>query len=478
MAQRNLLNRVFGRQEPAADTVDPKKAELLSKYSLEYIEYAIEFEQTLSSLESQLHESDNAREIIKLAMAKACEFYGGDWVGFLEVDMELKIWAPYTWHNINPIDHTLELIHEFESVEILYRWITAMRDNTAIIVPDVKEIKDEYPDEYDVYKRLNADSVIAVPVTPRPTGFLVIRNPTRYLTRSSMLQMLAFVVLAIINEMKLMDSLRMKISPENIDNDTDIIVNLLGSMEIHTLQGVLKESDIKSQKIVRLIAYMILNRNRSIPPREIAEAIWPEEALDIETIGNNMRGLLFRLRQYFSMISPHTLIESTPNGYRINPNLNITTDYDQFDKYCNTALSAVSISDRIDMFKQALKLYKEKMLDSADGEHWLLLHSNHYSLRYIGMVNDMLKILADLEDFDDLHKYASISLEIDPTNMNAYYWLIYAMIHLGASEMARSEYEMAKRYLTEDEYKELVAMLRKIKDVTTSELFHTRDIIT
>ena len=47
------------------------------------------------------------------------------------------------------------------------------------IDPNIEEIKDEYPDEYDVYKRLNADSVIAVPVTPRPTGFLVIRNPTR-----------------------------------------------------------------------------------------------------------------------------------------------------------------------------------------------------------------------------------------------------------------------------------------------------------
>lgn len=293
-----------------------------------------------------------------------------------------------------------------------------------------------------------------------------------------MLQMLAFVVLAIINEMKLMDSLRLKVSPENIDNDTDIIVNMFGSMEIHTLQGVLKESDIKSQKIVRLIAYMIINRNRSIPPREIAEAIWPEEALDIETIGNNMRGLLFRLRQYFSMISPHTLIESTPNGYRINPKLNVSTDYEQYDTYCNAALAAVSISDRVDMFKQAIKLYRGKMLNSADGEHWLLLNSNHYSLRYIGVVNDMLKILAELKDFDDLHKYASVSLEIDPTNMNAYYWLIYSMIHLGASEMAKSEYEMAKRYLTEDEYSELVGMLRKIKNVTTSELFHTRDMLT
>ena len=130
-----------------------------------------------------------------------------------------------------------------------------MRDNTAIILPDIEEIRGEYPDEYDVYKRLMADAVLAVPVKPRPTGFLVIRNPTRHLNRSSMLQMLAFVVLAIVNEMKLMDSLRMKISPENISNDTDIIINLFVSVEIHTLQGVLKESDIKSQKIVRLISY-------------------------------------------------------------------------------------------------------------------------------------------------------------------------------------------------------------------------------
>ena len=141
---KSIFSRIFNSQEPQK-SIDPipihgKKEELLSKYSLEYIEYAIEFEQTLSSLESQLHESDNAREIIKLAMAKACEFHGGDWVGFLEVDMELKIWAPYIWHNINPIDQTLELIHEFESVEILYRWITAMRDNTAIIVPNIEEI--------------------------------------------------------------------------------------------------------------------------------------------------------------------------------------------------------------------------------------------------------------------------------------------------------------------------------------------------
>ena len=53
---KSIFSRIFNSQEPQK-SIDPipihgKKEELLSKYSLEYIEYAIEFEQTLSSLES------------------------------------------------------------------------------------------------------------------------------------------------------------------------------------------------------------------------------------------------------------------------------------------------------------------------------------------------------------------------------------------------------------------------------------------
>lgn len=58
---------------------------------LEYIEYAQAFEQVLSQLEARMHESDNSREIILHTMKTACEFYGGDWVGFLEVDLETRL---------------------------------------------------------------------------------------------------------------------------------------------------------------------------------------------------------------------------------------------------------------------------------------------------------------------------------------------------------------------------------------------------
>ena len=43
---------------------------------------------TLVRLEKRLYNTDNASEILKETFRTACEFYGTDWAGFLEVDPE------------------------------------------------------------------------------------------------------------------------------------------------------------------------------------------------------------------------------------------------------------------------------------------------------------------------------------------------------------------------------------------------------
>ena len=357
------------------------------------------------------------------------------------------------------------------SLELLMR-ISSFLDTPV----DYFLIKHEEPREYAVYQKLSIQSFIAVPVKPRPLGFLVVRNPRKNTTESSLLKMLAFVTLSIINEKKLMDRMRFAIQPENIRKDTDILVNLFGSLEIYTSRGVLKEADIKSQKILRMIAYLLLNRKSSVPPREMAEALWPEEGMDIGVLSNNMRGLLFRLRNTFGLICQHNLIESTPNGYRLNPKLNIMTDLQQFDKCCDAVPRAISTSEKIDLLKQAVRIYKGNVLTSAEAEHWLMLTASHYNLKYVGIVNELLRMLADAECYHDLHKYAAQSLSIEPGNIYAYYWLIYSMVHLGSFDLAKSEYEMAQRYLTNEEYKELTDMLQNLRSLAPEDLFYIRKL--
>lgn len=429
----------------------------------EYIQYTQELEQTLSALEAHLHASDDPEDIIVHVLETACNFYGGDWAGFLDVDLDLNLWTPYIWYNKSPEDQTELLIHEFESSEFLYRWVTAMKENRAVIVPDREEIKGTYPDEYALYQRLRIRSVLAVPVKPRPMGFLAVRNPKRFINRSSMLQMLAFVVLAIVNEKKLLDSVKMAWSPDSVKSETDILIHLFGELEIYTSHGVLHESDLKSPKISRLLAYLILSERSVISPREIAEAIWPEEAYDQENPGKNMKALIYRLRQTFSLISDQQLVESTAYGYRLNPKLNIMTDLQEFDRYTAASHNTATMTKKVELLKKAMDVYRGNILASAAGEHWLLHTASHYNLKYLGVVNELLKTLAELKNYAEIHQYATQALRIEPENLRAYYWLIYSMYSQGATEMAKSELRVAQQNLTEEEYDELVLCVKKLK---------------
>ena len=131
-----------------------------------------------------------------------------------------------------------------------------------------------------MYQRLKIKKLITVPIKPRPTGFLVVRNPQQYITCSSMLQMSA-----LLNEQKLMQSMKLAISPENIKRNTDVIINLFGNLEINTANGILRESALKSPKICRLLAYIVLNRKPSVPARKVVRQFGQRKRLNQTILG-------------------------------------------------------------------------------------------------------------------------------------------------------------------------------------------------
>lgn len=169
------------------------------------------------------------------------------------------------------------------------------------------------------------------------------------------------------------------------------------------------------------------------------------------------QGLVYRLRQKFSIISDEPLVLSSASGYQLNPELHIMTDYQRFDELVSSAVRASSVINKVDILKNALDLYHGKVLSSADGEHWLIQFSTKYHLSYMGAVSELLKQLDSLHSYDLLNQYAMKSLTIAPDNPKAYCWLIRSLKAQGMNELATNELAAAKEHLTTEEYEEILA---------------------
>lgn len=424
------------------------------------IQRAIDFDNSMNDLESQLYYRRlSPKEVAQQVLKATCQFYDADWCGLIQVDLDLNLWTPFWWFNTGATDKTMLLTEEYESAEFLDRWVQAVRKGIPMVVPDAEATKETYPAEYDLYQRLGIRSVIAVSLEPRPVALLAVRNPKRYTHQTSMLKLLAYVLLAAYNDKRMADSLSMAFSPENIKSSHDVFISLFGELKIHTSHGVLPESDLKSPKISRLLTFMLLSNKKALSSLEIVQEIWPEELEDKDEPGKKVKQLVYRLRQAFSIISDEQLILSTPSGYQFNPDLHITTDFQRFDELCIAAAKATSAINKVRLLEKAASLYQGKLLSAANGEHWLVHYANRYHLAFMSTVNELLKQLMDFHAYDLLHRDAALALTIAPENTKAYYWLIRSYQKQHMDEMAAGELAAAKQKLPEDEYQKLLNSL-------------------
>ncbi|MBR3999694.1 MAG: GAF domain-containing protein, partial [Clostridia bacterium] len=409
---------------------------------------------------------DDAEAIIARTLQAVCEFYDADWSGFIDVDMVMQVCSPYRWHNTNKQDRTRELMAEFEPIECMESWMKAMQTNSPICIPNVEALKESSPDEYALYKKLKARAILSVPVFPRPTGFLVVRNPKKHVSveECETLSLFAYVMLTNINDKKSTEKLLMTWTPENIESPDDVVIHVLGELKITSASGVITERKLASPAIARLIVFLLLNTDHSYAAREIAEIFWrDEEEYDIDKAAGNLRTQMSRSRAELKKISLEDLISSSVYGYALNDKYNIVTDVRMFDECIEAAVGTSSYLDKVDLMKKAVDLYCGDILMSAAGEHWLIQESSSYHLKYIGVVNDLLELLASHDEYGNIQKYAEKSLKYAPGNVIAYYWLVIAYTKLNSPELAKSRLKQAKYALTDCDYEDLTEMLNYVQ---------------
>lgn len=419
--------------------------------------YSSEFVETLCKLELKSHDQDNPEKIAMNALNTVAEFYDADWCGVVEADLIFHIWNPIWWTSGKTHNDVVRKFFEQDKISPSEEWINALHQGKCMIIEDTSIYKDLNPAEYENYKNLDIDSLIAYPFWKNPAGFLIVLNPKKHKSKVSLIQVLSFVVYSTISEARHTAGSNRAFTVDEIRTDKDIVINLFGSFEIHTLKSVLKEDEINSPKIIRILTYLLLNPNQHCSPRRLCDAIWPDEIIDNPS--SKIKSLIYRLHTLFSDVLDHKLIISTSRGYQLNPELNIVTDLQLFEDYWLLSQKTLSKKAKIEILKKLTNIYRGSLLSSATGEHWLMNSEIGFHHKYMGIINDLLKAFFEAENYDDIQEYASKALIVDNANKEVYYWLIKAMYKLGANGMARGELRNAERLLSDEEYQVLLSAL-------------------
>lgn len=304
-----------------------------------------------------------------------------------------------------------------------------------------------------MFKKLQTNSMLAVPFRKREKGFLILKNPKRYIHEVDFLKALSFVLVSEINEQKMMDRIAMSGSQDNILSEKDVTIHLFGGLEIFTSKGKLTEMEMKSPMCCKLVVLLLFNRHRGMTSRELSEKLWGEREPENGT--SKLRVLLYRFRNQFRLISDMDLIITTTNGYRINPELILNTDYEELEAVCETATQFKSSKQQVEALKKAVKLYKSNLFPTGEAEHWQIAYNSKYHLLYLQAANQLLEQLYQLQDYKELHEFSTLVSTVEPHSPMILFWLIVVLRKHGAMEMAKSQIEYARACLLKEEFMEL-----------------------
>jgi DNA-binding SARP family transcriptional activator len=192
---------------------------------------------------------------------------------------------------------------------------------------------------------------------------------------------------------------------------------------------------------------------------------------------NVLRTQIFRLRQMLKKMEEkhtdegnHLNIVFSNGNYSLEIGDAVELDIDRFESLIDQGDSKKPSerNEAVQLYKQAIDVYKGTYLSQNPYEVWLVPIRNYYSRLYLKTLNRLVEILSDLDKNDEIIKLCERALEMEPYEEIVHIHLLNAMLKSGQSKKAMDHYQYFEILLHKEMGLEpspaLKSMLRKIQN--------------
>ena len=235
--------------------------------------------------------------------------------------------------------------------------------------------------------------------------------------------------------------------------DKMIRVTMFHTFSITYLDHSINGDSMKSEKLVRLFAYLLSNNLRAIPSSELMDALWYYDEVD-NPVGA-LKNLVYRLRSLLKKeFGLSDLIVTGKGTYSMNQAYQYEIDTELFEKVNNDILS--QSSKNLDDYERCMNLYTGKYLTEIVDDYNILSKSAYYHSLYIDRVIEYANLLEENHEYAKMEQVAYKAIEMDQLEESLYEILIKALYY-------QKEYKKAM-----DTYKSTVELLYKSLGVRVS----------
>ena len=223
----------------------------------------------------------------------------------------------------------------------------------------------------------------------------------------------------------------------NVDNRIYITMFYKFSFTYHN--KTICSDHIKSDKLIKLLSYLLMHHQNTVPSSELSEFLWCYDEID-NPIGA-LKNLVYRLRTLLKKEFQITdFIITGKSSYAINQAYDIASDVLEFEYFDHKESNK-------NEYKRTLDLYTGKYLSEIKGDHAILSKGAYYHSIYIGRVIEYAKILENDKEYDEMELLARKAIDIDDLEEEFHEILIRALYLKKQYKKALNAYDQAANLL-------------------------------
>ena len=223
-----------------------------------------------------------------------------------------------------------------------------------------------------------------------------------------------------------------------------LTVRMLGRFSIELHEKSIDDSSNRMKKVWLLLAYLIYARNQRVTQEGLQALLNGNNSSDALDANGRLKAMLYRARALLNQMDEscgHDLIIRKNGTYAWNTEVPIRLDVDVFESLCKEAAKAEDKEICLQIYLEAIDLYKGDFLAKLSTESWVIPISVYYHEMYLRVVGETLLLLEEAGRWNDGIEICEKALKIEPYSEELYQHLMRCRISAGDRAGAQMAYE-------------------------------------